>query len=108
MSFSYILKEMLLMMGFTFLVGIALAYLIKLMALFFPATNGRSLSELITRDKVWWRAYRMNVSHIYRAILYADDSLTRYGTPRRNPKDEIVSSMERLAEYHLGSTQLKK
>lgn len=44
MSLIDIIKETLIMMGFTFVVGIAFAYILKLMTLFFPRLDGKNLS----------------------------------------------------------------
>ena len=43
MNLSYIIEETLLMAGFTFIVGIAFAYALKLTTFFFSRLNGHDL-----------------------------------------------------------------
>jgi len=68
MTLTYIIRETLLMMGFTFVVGVAFAYVLKLMTLFFSYLNGEDLPSLVRRSRIWGRAYRMEVAHSYRYI----------------------------------------
>ena len=68
MTLTYIIQETLLMMGFTFVVGVAFAYVLKLMTLFFSYLNGEDLPSLVRRSRIWGRAYRMEVAHSYRYI----------------------------------------
>ena len=65
MTLWYIIHETLVMMGFTFLVGIAFAYLLKLLTLFFNHTNKDELSATIWHLRVRVRAYRMTMNHVY-------------------------------------------
>ena len=44
MNLSYIIEETLLMAGFTFIVGIAFAYALKLTTFFFSRLSGEGLS----------------------------------------------------------------
>ena len=46
MNLSYIIGETLLMAGFTFIVGIAFAYALKLTTFFFSRLNGHDLPGL--------------------------------------------------------------
>ena len=80
MNLMYIIEETALMMGFTFIVGMAFAYVLKGMTFFF--------------SRVWTRAYRMNLTHTYRYIW----SVTRTddGSPDETAQDG-------LAEYHFGN-----
>ena len=68
MNLSYIIEETLLMAGFTFIVGIAFAYALKLTTFFFSRLNGHDLPVLLRKSRIWERAYRMNVAHTYRYI----------------------------------------
>ena len=43
MNLSYIIEETLLMAGFTFIVGIAFAYALKLTTFFFSRLNGHDI-----------------------------------------------------------------
>lgn len=94
------IRETLLMMGFTVIAGFAFAYLLKLLSLFFLLVNKKDeLPVLIHRGKVWMRAYDMHTSHIGRAIHEAKE-----GMPRRDPRAETVSAMNKLMEYHGGKS----
>lgn len=53
MTLTYIIRETLLMMGFTFVVGAAFAYVLKLMTLFFSYLNGEDLPSLVRRSRIW-------------------------------------------------------
>ena len=53
MTLTYIIRETLLMMGFTFVVGVAFAYVLKLMTLFFSYLNGEDLPSLVRRSRIW-------------------------------------------------------
>ena len=64
----YIIRETALMMGFTFVVGIAFAYVLKGMTFFFSRFGGCGLSDWMGRSRVWARAYRMNLIRTYRSI----------------------------------------
>ena len=81
MTLTYIIRETLLMMGFTFVVGVAFAYVLKLMTLFFSYLNGEDLPSLVRRSRIWGRAYRMDMNlytsinlavlHIIRVVVVA-------------------------------------
>lgn len=68
MNLMYIIQETALMMGFTFIVGIAFAYVLKGMTFFFSRFSGEGLSVWMGRGRVWARAYHMNLTHTYRNI----------------------------------------
>ena len=51
-----------LMMGFTFIVGMAFAYVLKLMTFFFSRLNGTEISALLRKGRIWGRAYRMDIA----------------------------------------------
>ena len=56
MNLMYIIRETALMMGFTFVVGIAFAYVLKGMTFFFSRFGGCGLSDWMGRSRVWARA----------------------------------------------------
>lgn len=96
------------MMGFTFIVGIGFAYVLKTLTLFFSRLSGEALTATIQRSKVWRRAYRMDISRTYRYIR----SITRTeagfaaGSPQnRNAEGDTAQVMGGLAEYHFGSPE---
>ena len=57
-----------LMMGFTFIVGMAFAYVLKLMTFFFSRLNGTEISALLRKGRIWGRAYRMDIARTDRYI----------------------------------------
>ena len=57
-----------LMMGFTFIVGMAFAYVPKLMTFFFSRLNGTEISALLRKGRIWGRAYRMDIARTDRYI----------------------------------------
>ena len=79
-----------LMMGFTFIVGMAFAYVLKLMTFFFSRLNGTEISALLRKGRIWGRAYRMDIARTDRYIR----SVARIGGDH---------AMDALAEYHLGT-----
>lgn len=86
MNLSYIIGETLLMAGFTFIVGIAFAYALKLTTFFFSRLNGHDLPVLLRKSRIWERAYRMNVAHTYRTSARSPATTTlRNGLRRRTP-----------------------
>jgi len=91
----YIIRETALMMGFTFVVGIAFAYVLKGMTFFFSRFGGCGLSDWMGRSRVWARAYRMNLIRTYRSIwsLDCEDD----GSPEG-------AAQNGLAEYHFGNS----
>ena len=52
MNLSYIIGETLLMAGFTFIVGIAFAYALKLTTFFFSRLNGHDLPVLLRKRRL--------------------------------------------------------
>lgn len=99
MNLSYIIEETLLMAGFTFIVGIAFAYALKLTTFFFSRLNGHDLPVLLRKSRIWERAYRMNVAHTYRYI----HSIARNDDPQKRPAATdacMIRTMQELAEYH--------
>ena len=110
MNLSYIIEETLLMAGFTFIVGIAFAYALKLTTFFFSRLNGHDLPVLLRKSRIWERAYRMNVAHTYRyihSIARNDDPQKRTCACRHQyniiPRN-VIRTMQELAEYHFGNS----
>ena len=83
-----------LMMGFTFIVGMAFAYVLKLMTFFFSRLNGTEISALLRKGRIWGRAYRMDIARTDRYIR----SVARIGGD-----PDADHAMDALAEYHLGT-----
>ena len=83
-----------LMMGFTFIVGMAFAYVLKLMTFFFSRLNGTEISALLRKGRIWGRAYRMDIARTDRYIR----SVARIGGDV-----SADHAMDALAEYHLGT-----
>ncbi|MEI3553507.1 MAG: hypothetical protein V8Q54_01745 [Alistipes senegalensis] len=114
MNLMYIIRETALMMGFTFVVGIAFTYVLKGMTFFFSRFGGCGLSDWMGRSRVWARAYRMNLIRTYRSIWSLDceddgspegaaqNGLAEYhfGNPRDGEKQD--AEMKRLYELHHG------
>ena len=93
-----------LMMGFTFIVGMAFAYVLKLMTFFFSRLNGTEISALLRKGRIWGRAYRMDIARTDRYIR----SVARIGGAEYhlgNPGDAARqdSEMTRLYELHHGT-----
>lgn len=86
-----------LMMGFTFIVGMAFAYVLKLMTFFFSRLNGTEISALLRKGRIWGRAYRMDIARTDRYIR----SVARIGTPGDAARQD--SEMTRLYELHHGT-----
>ena len=84
-----------LMMGFTFIVGMAFAYVLKLMTFFFSRLNGTEISALLRKGRIWGRAYRMDIARTDRYIR----SVARIG----GDDPDADHAMDALAEYHLGT-----
>ena len=91
----YIIRETALMIGFTFVVGIAFAYVLKGMTFFFSRFGGCSLSDWMGRSRVWARAYRMNLIRTYRSIWSLDCE------DDGSPEGAVQNG---LAEYHFGNS----
>ena len=95
-----------LMMGFTFIVGMAFAYVLKLMTFFFSRLNGTEISALLRKGRIWGRAYRMDIARTdryIRSVDHAMDALAEYhlGTPGDAARQD--SEMTRLYELHHGT-----
>ncbi len=103
MDLIYIIKETSLMMGFTFLVGIAFAYVLKAMTFFFSGLSEKGLSAVLKNGRVWRRAYRMDIARTYRYIR----TVTRLdgGFITGDAKSDADHGMDGLAEYHLGNLE---
>ena len=84
-----------LMMGFTFIVGMAFAYVLKLMTFFFSRLNGTEISALLRKGRIWGRAYRMDIARTDRYIR----SVARIGGDVSADPDADHA----MAEYHLGT-----
>ena len=84
-----------LMMGFTFIVGMAFAYVLKLMTFFFSRLNGTEISALLRKGRIWGRAYRMDIARTDRYIRSVG------GDASADP--DADHAMDALAEYHLGN-----
>lgn len=108
MTLTYIIRETLLMMGFTFVVGTAFAYVLKLMTLFFSYLNGEDLPSLVRRSRIWGRAYRMEVSHSYRYVRsFMGSGRPMCGMPMDPAtEDEAIHGMNGLTEYHFGNPEV--
>ena len=106
MTLMYIIQETLLMMGFTFLVGIAFAYLLKAMTLFFSLFIGGNLPSMLHKNYVWRRAYRINVVHSYNYIRSFSRDKEFIKMLSQNSDKEVAATltMDNLAEYHFGNT----
>ena len=108
-----------LMMGFTFIVGMAFAYVLKLMTFFFSRLNGTEISALLRKGRIWGRAYRMDIARTDRYIRSvariggagcadpdADQAMDaqaekHHGPPRAAARQD--SEMTRLYELHHGT-----
>ena len=100
MDLIHMIEETSLMMGFTFIVGIAFAYVLKLMTFFFSRLNGTEMSALLRKGRIWGRAYRMDIARTDRYIR----SAARIGG--EVPADpDADRAMDALAEYHLGNPE---
>ena len=108
-----------LMMGFTFIVGTAFAYVLKLMTFFFSRLNGTEISALLRKGRIWGRAYRMDIARTDRYIRSvarigggryappgADHALGALGAYHHGPPGAAArqdSEMTRLYELHHGT-----
>ncbi len=93
------------MMGFTFLVGIAFAYLLKLMTFFLTGLNRKSLATAWWQSCVWMRAYRIKTFYSYNYIRSVSMSRECLAEFARCSQTQIGTSqtMDELAECHLGN-----
>ena len=92
MDLMHMIGETSLMMGFTFIVGMAFAYVPKLMTFFFSRLNGTEISALLRKGRIWGRAYRMDIARTVARIG---------GDVSADP--DADHAMDALAEYHLGT-----
>ena len=101
MNLLYIIRETLLMMGFTFVVGIIFAYVLKLMTLFFSNLSRENLPVLVARGK----GYCVKVAHTYNYIrtFTWEEHVAKQLPDFDSKEDTALYSMARLAEYHFGS-----
>lgn len=98
MDLMHMIGETSLMMGFTFIVGMAFAYVLKLMTFFFSRLNGTEISALLRKGRIWGRAYRMDIA---RTDRYIRSSPGIGGDVSADP--DADHAMDALAEYHLGT-----
>ena len=106
MNLLYIIEETALMMGFTFIVGIAFAYVLKLMTFFFSRLGGKEISASMERGRIWLRAYRMDLTRTYRYIWSAtrtDDGSLADMAQGEEAMAETARTQDGLAEYHFGN-----
>ena len=101
MNLLYLIRETLLMMGFTFVVGIIFAYVLKLMTLFFSNLSRENLPVLVARGK----GYCVKVAHTYNYIrtFTWEEHVAKQLPDSDSKEDTALYSMARLAEYHFGS-----
>ena len=106
MNLLYIIEETALMMGFTFIVGIAFAYVLKLMTFFFSRLGGKEISASMERGRIWLRAYRMDLTRSYRYIWSAtrtDGGSLADMAQGEEAMAETARTQDGLAEYHFGN-----
>lgn len=108
MSLLYIIRETLLMMGFTFVVGIAFAYVLKVMTFFFSFASGNGLGGLMKKSRIWGRAYRMSIARSYRSIWSVtwNDGFMQEMPMDAETKAEVILAMVGMAEYHFGNPEV--
>ncbi len=113
MGIAEVVKETMLMMGFTFLVGMALAFLIKAMIGLFFFLDGKGISGLATQYRAISRSNRMEMARIRKAVKLMDGSpdtsLLNYVLEDRNtdPGRQQQKDLDRLASFHTGDRQAK-
>ena len=90
------IEETSLMMGFTFIVGIAFAYVLKLMTFFFSRLNGTEMSALLRKGRIWGRAYRMDIARTDRYIRSA--APIRMRTARWTLWPNIISATRKMPQ----------
>lgn len=88
-----------LMMGFTFIVGMAFAYVLKLMTFFFSRLNGTEISALLRKGQAYGAA--PTAWDIARTDRYIRSSPGIGGDVSADP--DADHAMDALAEYHLGT-----
>lgn len=103
MNLSYIIGETLLMAGFTFIVGIAFAYALKLTTFFFSRLNGHDLPVLLRkRPHMGTRLPHERRPHLPIHLLDR-----RNDDPQKRPAATdacMIRTMQELAEYHFGNS----
>lgn len=102
MNLSYIILETLLMMGFTFIVGIAFAYVLKLMILLFSRLNGEGLSVMAGKARAYFAELARTYDYI-RSVIRTDDGSMGEMPLDPDTKDETILAMNGMAEYHFGN-----
>ncbi len=105
MSLSYVIRETMLMMGFTFLVGMVFAYIIKLLVFIFFDRKG--VRELADQYRAVSRSNRMEMARIRKAVRLMDGSqdtsLLNYVLEDRNDDNrQKIKDLEKLAAFHYG------
>ena len=103
MDLMHMIGETSLMMGFTFIVGMAFAYVLKLMTFFFSRLNGTEISALLRKGRIWGRARIGGDVSADPDADHAMDALAEYhlGTPGDAARQD--SEMTRLYELHHGT-----
>lgn len=86
--------------------GIAFAYLLKLLTLFFNYTNKEEISATIWHFRIKARAYRMAMSHAYSTNW--DKKLVNTITTDPKEREAYIRSMDNLIEFHCGNRNLPK
>lgn len=108
MNLSYIIQQTLLMMGFTFLVGVAFAYVLKLMTLIFSCLSGEGLPALFGKARARGHAYFSELARTYeyiRSTVRTDDGMMNEMPLDPETKNETVYAMNGMAEYHFGNLE---
>ncbi len=94
------------MMGFTFVVGVAFAYVLKLMIALFSLCNSGERSRLLKNSRLWGRAYRIQITRTYINIhATACGGLLGGILPSTDGRNEASGFMDKLAEYHFGNRE---
>lgn len=108
MNLSYIIQQTLLMMGFTFLVGVAFAYVLKLMTLIFSSLSGEGLPALAGKVRARVYTYCAELAQTYeyiRSTVRTDDGMMNEMPLDPETKNETVYAMNEMAEYHFGNLE---
>ena len=99
MNLMYIIQETALMMGFTFIVGIAFAYVLKGMTFFFSRFSGEGLSVWMGRGRNIWSLACTDDGSPEGA---AQDGLAEYHFGNLRNGEKLDTEMSRLYELHHG------
>lgn len=94
------------MMGFTFIIGIAFAYVLKLMIFTFSNFSEKGFAAFTGQVKDWTHNYSDNLRHTYESIwatMRPDDKVMRVMPLDTETKDETIYGMNGMAEYHFGN-----